>query len=60
MAEVHDWRTFDAETGLEARQITPEGEADHYQVRDAEGTVTDLTADEFAQLRDVGPNPKGL
>jgi hypothetical protein len=60
MAEVHDWHPFDLEAGLDVRQITAEGEPDQYQVRDRNGKITDLDADEFAQLRDVGPNPKGL
>lgn len=60
MVKAYDWRPFDLEAGLDARQITAEGEPDRYQVRDRDGNVTDLTADEFAQLRDVGPNPKGL
>jgi hypothetical protein len=69
MAEVHDWHTFDVEADLEVRQITAEGEPDQYEVRratppadtdDVERFITVLDAAEFAQLRDVGPNPKGL
>lgn len=60
MAEAHDWHPFDIEAGLDVRQITAEGEPDRYQVRDANGKITDLTAEEFAQLRAVGPNPRGL
>jgi hypothetical protein len=60
MAEAYDWHPFDVEDGLDLRQITAAGEPDRYQVRDRDGKITDLTAAEFAQLRDVGPNPKGL
>lgn len=60
MAEPHEWHPFDLEAGLDVRQVTAEGEPDRYEVRNAAGEVTELDADEFAQLRDVGPNPKGL
>lgn len=60
MAEPHEWRPFDLEAGLDVRQITAEGEPDRYEIRDSAGKVTELDADEFAQLRDVSPNPKSL
>lgn len=60
MAEPYEWRPFDLEAGLDVRQITAAGEPDRYEVRSADGDVTELDAAEFAQLRDVGPNPKGL
>lgn len=60
MAGPHEWHPFDVEAGLDARQLTAEGEPDRYQVRDRDGKITDLDAAGFAQLRDVGPNPKGL
>lgn len=60
MAEAHDWHVFDAEAGLDVRQLTAAGEPDHYQVRDRAGKVTDLDAADFKQLRDTGANPKGL
>lgn len=59
-SDPHDWHVLDAEAGLEVRQLTAVGEPDEYEVRDAAGKVTALDAAEFAQLRDVGPNPKGL
>lgn len=64
--DTHDWHLFDIEAGLEVRQATGTGEANRWEVRrvDAEGEpvgeVTVLTDAEFDQLRETGPNPKGL
>ena len=60
MAEAYDWHPFDVEAGLDIRQITGTDEPDRYQIRDSAGKITELDAQEFAQLRDVGPNPRGL
>lgn len=62
MAEAHDWHVFDAERGLDVRQITAEGEANVWEVRGLHGMDTPIILNdaEFKQLRDVGPNPKGL
>jgi hypothetical protein len=60
MAGLYEWRPFDLDAGLDVRQVTAAGEPDRYEVRDRENNVTVLDADEFAQLRDTGPNPKGL
>lgn len=60
MAGLYEWRPFDLDAGLDVRQVTAAGEPDRYEVRDRDGQVTELDATEFKQLRDVGPNPKGL
>jgi hypothetical protein len=60
MADPHDWHLFDAERDLEVRQTTPDGEGNRWEVRDANGKVTVLNDAEFEQLREDGPNPKGL
>jgi hypothetical protein len=60
MAAEHDWHLFDAERDLEVRQTTPDSEGNCWEVRGADGKVTVLDDDEFEQLRDAGPNPKGL
>lgn len=60
MADAHGWHLFDAQRGLEVRQTTSEGEANRWEVRDSTGKVTVLNDDEFEQLREDGPNPKGL
>ena len=58
--EEHDWHLFDAERGLEVRQCTPDSENNRWEVRGADGAITELTDEEFGKLRDAGPNPKGL
>lgn len=59
--DEHDWHLFDAEANLHVRQVTAAGEPDRFEVRTGEdGPVTVLDAAEFEQLRDPGPNPKGL
>jgi hypothetical protein len=60
MARPHDWHVLDAQRGLEVRQTTPDSEGNCWEVRDADGNVTELDDDEFDQLRREGPNPKGL
>lgn len=61
MADPHDWHTLDAEEGIEARQTTPEGEGNRWEVRKrGSDRVVVLDDEEFEQLRGVGPNPKGL
>jgi hypothetical protein len=60
MAGPYDWRPFDLEAGLDVRQVSAAGEPDRYEVRNADGEITELDAGEFKQLRDTGPNPKGL
>lgn len=60
MSKPHDWHQFDEK--YEVRQVTEEGEPDQYEVRrmGEEGPGTVLNKEEFAQLREEGPNPKGL
>jgi hypothetical protein len=60
MADPHDWHVLDAELGLEVRQTTPDSEGNQWEVRTADGRVEVLDDDEFEQLREHGPNPKGL
>lgn len=60
MADPHDWHLFDAERGYEVRQTTPDSEGNRWEVRDRSGNVVVLDDDEFEQLREHGPNPKGL
>lgn len=59
--DEHGWHEFDVERDLYVRQTTGPGEPDRYEVRTGtDGPVTVLDAAEFEQLRDAGPNPKGL
>jgi hypothetical protein len=51
MADPHDWHTLDAEDGTEVRQLTPDGEADRYEVRWPDGRTVVLTEVEFDRLR---------
>lgn len=60
MADPHDWHAFDVERGYEVRQTTPDSEGNRWEVRDRDGQVVVLDDDEFEQLREHGPNPKGL
>lgn len=60
MADPHDWHTFDAERGYEVRQTTPDTEGNRWEVRGPDGRVVVLDDEEFEQLREHGPNPKGL
>ena len=52
-----DWHSFDIEHGYDARQV--EG---GWQIRrdGDDSEITDLTDEEFEQLRTTGDNPKGL
>lgn len=59
--DEHEWHEFDVERDLYVRQTTAAGEPDRFEVRTGtDGPVTVLDAAEFDQLRDTGPNPKGL
>ncbi len=64
--DTHDWHLFDIDAGLEVRQVTGAGEANRWELRhvDADGAqvgeITVLSDDEFNQLRETGPSPKGL
>lgn len=61
MADPHDWHLFDAVRDLYVRQTTSADEPDRYEVRTGEdGPVTVLDKTKFDQLRDPGPNPRGL
>lgn len=60
MADPHDWHLFDAERGYEVRQTTPDAEGNRWEVRDRAGHTVVLDDEEFKQLREHGPNPKGL
>jgi hypothetical protein len=61
MAEKHDWHLFDERIGLECRQVTEEGKPNIWEIRKrGEDKIVSLTDREFAQLREEGPNPKGL
>lgn len=60
MADPHDWHVFDADAGLEVRQTTPDAEGNRWEVRGRDGAITVLDDDEFEQLREHGPNPRGL
>ena len=55
---VHDWHLFDQLRGYEVRRVGP----DRYEARRVGGpeVVIRLTAAEFEQCREDGPNPKGL
>jgi hypothetical protein len=53
---AHDWHLFDVERGYDAK---PDGSG-RWLLRDRDGSVTELTAEEFEQSRVQGPNPKGL
>lgn len=44
---AHDWHLMNAEDGTEARIVA----RDHVQVRHPDGTVEDLTWEEFNQRR---------
>lgn len=61
MADPHDWHVFDVERGYEVRQTTPDAEGNRWEVREI-GTDRIVVLDdaEFEQLREHGPNPKGL
>jgi hypothetical protein len=52
----HEWHPFDAEHGYEAAQRSD----GLWLIRDADGCMTELTDEEFNQLRSEGANPKGL
>lgn len=54
MADTHEWHLLDEEEGLEARQTTPAGEANRWEVRDPSGVVMVLSDDEFDRFRSVG------
>jgi hypothetical protein len=54
MADPHDWHVLDAEEGIEARQLTPDGEDDRYEVRYADGRTEVLDEDAFDRLRGGG------
>lgn len=60
MADQHDWHVFDAERGYEVRQTTPAAEGNRWEVRSPDGDIMVLDDDEFEQLREHGPNPRGL
>jgi len=61
MTDMHGWHLFDANEDRYVRQITAPGEPNRWEVRTGEdGPVIELDDDEFAQLREDGPNPKGL
>jgi len=60
MADPHDWHVFDAALGYEVRQTTPDAEGNRWEVRDRHGKTVVLDDAEFEQLREHGPNPKGL
>lgn len=61
MTDSHGWHLFDAVQDIYVCQTTGPDQDDQYEVRTGEdGPVTVLDADEFAQLRDPGPNPRGL
>lgn len=52
MAEVHDWHLLDAEAGLEARQVTAEGEPNRWEVRRVGGAdIKGLDDEQFDGLR---------
>jgi hypothetical protein len=51
-----DWHFFDIERGYDVRQL----DDNTYEIRDADGKITELSAYEFEQLRAEGVNPKGL
>jgi len=53
---TQDWHPLDADQGYECRQV----EDGNVLVRDKNGKVTELTREEFRQLREPGDNPKGL
>jgi hypothetical protein len=55
----HDWHLFDDEAGLEVRR-SGEGWEVRRTTGETAGEVTVLTDAEFDQLREAGPNPKGL
>lgn len=60
-SDPHDWHLFDVEENLEVRQVTAPGEPNRWEVRTApDGPITVLDDAEFEQLREAGPNPKGL
>jgi len=65
--DPHPWHLFDVEADLEVRQASAAGEANRWEVRRAtpppegvEHVVTVLDDAEFEQLREHGPNPRGL
>lgn len=59
--DEHDWHVFDVERDLYVRPVTGPGEANRWEVRTGlGGPVTVLDDDEFEQLCDPVPNPKGL
>lgn len=61
MAHQHDWHLFDVERNLEVRQTTPDTEGDRWEVRKiGADRVVVLDDDEFQELCEDGPNPKGL
>lgn len=60
MAHPHDWHLFDEEMGYEVRQTTDKNEDNCWELRDPEGNIVALNDEEFSQLRDDGPNPKGI
>ena len=54
----HDgWHDFDVERGYEVKS---EDGGQVWRIRDRDGVVTVLTAEEFNQLRTSGENPRGL
>jgi hypothetical protein len=58
MATNHDWHLFDQLRGYEVRRL----DADRYEARRVgePEIIIRLTAAEFEQWREEGPNPKGL
>lgn len=51
MADPHDWHLFDAEAGLEVRQVTAADQLNRWEVRNPDGEVRMLTDAEFDALR---------
>jgi hypothetical protein len=52
---ITEWHMFDENKGYEVREV--EG---GWELRTDDGTVYELSDEEFKQLRDTGENPKGL
>lgn len=60
-ATKHDWHPFDAERGLEVRQVTNRLRVNRWEVRDPAGRVARLDDAEFDRLRsDPDWLPEGL